>query len=74
MSFKKNWNGIPKSLISQYKTQNPYGQISMKKNILDPQQINNVMRNKKFNFHIPRGLEQPDLTAYSQGNVGSKNN
>jgi hypothetical protein len=42
--------------------------------ILDPQKAKILMRNQKFNFHIPRGLEQPDLTQYSQGNVGSKNN
>jgi hypothetical protein len=42
--------------------------------ILDPQQVNNLMRNQRFNFQIPRDLEQPDLTAYSQGNVGRKNN
>jgi hypothetical protein len=73
MSFKKNWNGIPKSLISPYKP-NCGGQVSMVRPILDPQQVNNLMRNQRFNFQIPRGLEQPDLTAYSQGNVGSKNN
>jgi hypothetical protein len=63
MSFIKNWNCIPKSLISPY---NPnYGrQLSMVRPAYDHQAVNNIMRNQKFNFHIPRGLEQLDLTIY----------
>jgi hypothetical protein len=73
MSFKNNWNGIPKSLISQYNPNHGH-QVSIVRYILDPQKVNNIMRNQRFNFQIPRRLKQPDLTAYSQGNVGSKNN
>jgi hypothetical protein len=80
--FKKNWNGIPRSLISQYKPNNPYNpdrfvdpNTSKERQRLNRELRNqNVMRNPNFNFHIPRGLEQPDLIPYSQGNVGSKNN
>jgi hypothetical protein len=82
MPFKKNWNGIPRSLISQYKPNNPYNpdrfidpNAFKDRQRLDRELRNqNVMRNPNFNFHIPRGLEQPDLTPSSQGNVGSKNN
>jgi hypothetical protein len=41
---------------------------------INQQNIGKALRNQRFNFQIPQGLEQPDLTAYSQGNVGNKNN
>jgi hypothetical protein len=82
MPFKKNWNGIPRSVISQYKSNDPFKPDRFKdpNAFKDRQRLNrelrntNVIRNPHFDFRIPRGLEQPDLTAYSQGNVGSKNN
>jgi hypothetical protein len=61
MSFKKNFNGIPKSLISQYNPNHGH-QLSVVQRTFDPQKVNSIMRNQKFNFQIPRGLEQPDLT------------
>jgi hypothetical protein len=46
MSFKKNWNGIPKSLISQYKPNYGYQQGLVQRNsYLDPQKVNNMLRN-----------------------------
>jgi hypothetical protein len=77
MSFKKNWNNIPKSLISQYKPNNPYNQPNITgytNAFINQQNVGKALRNQEFNFHISRGLEQPNLTPYSQGNVGSKNN
>jgi hypothetical protein len=86
MAFKKNWNGIPRSVISQYKPNSPYLKPNNPFNpdrFKDPNAFKdrerldrelrntNVMRNPHFDFHIPRCLEQPDLTAYSQGNVGN---
>jgi hypothetical protein len=73
MSFKNH--NIPLGMIERYKTSDPfktyagkpnYGrQLSMVQPLYDPQVVNNIMR---------KGFAQADMTAYSQGNVGGKNN
>jgi hypothetical protein len=72
MSFKKNWNGIPKSLISPYKPNNPYNQPSVAYRTSDNPYLKNMLKNKKFDLQMRKGLQQPDFTPYSQGNVGGK--
>jgi hypothetical protein len=55
MSFKKNWNGIPKSLISPYNPNSPFNQPSVAYRTLDNPYLKNMVRNQKFIFQIPRG-------------------
>jgi hypothetical protein len=74
MSYK-SYRGIPKALL-RYNPNSSYNQPSIvpQNPYLDNLKVGNMTRNQKFNFQMPRGLEVPDLTAYSQGNVGGKNN
>jgi hypothetical protein len=62
------------SLYEKYKKINPY-EISMKKTILDHDYIKNIVQPRNDNVSVKnlwKNFAQPDMTAYSQGNVGSK--
>jgi hypothetical protein len=81
MSFKKNFNVILRSLINQYKPRvnlttysagTQMSKVTYQNVFINNQKVGRLLNN--YNFQIPRGLETPDLTTYSQKNIGWKNN
>jgi hypothetical protein len=50
------------------------GKVPCRNAFINNTNLQNAFSKRNYNFQIPRGLEVPDLTAYSQGNVGRKNN
>jgi hypothetical protein len=81
MSLKKNFNGILRSLIGQYKPRadlttysagTQMSKVTYQNVFINNQKVDRLLNN--YNFQIPRGLKTPDLTTYSQENIGRKNN
>jgi hypothetical protein len=63
---------IPLSTIEQYKTTNPFMTVAN-----NPNNRPNIAYKALDNVSVKniwKSFAQPDMTAYSQGNVGSKNN
>jgi hypothetical protein len=62
------------SLLEKYKKINPY-EISMKKTVLDHDYIKNIVQPSLDSVSVKnmwKSFAQPDMTAYTQGNVGGK--
>jgi hypothetical protein len=72
MSFKNNLSNIPLSMINQYKTNNHFHQVGMVRQPLVDS--NSFIDRQKLDLQMRKGFTQPDLTVYSQGNVGGKKN
>jgi hypothetical protein len=59
---------VPKG-FRQYNPNNPNNQPG---GVRQNTYLKNIPKNQKFDFRLTKTFAQPDMTAYSQGNVGGK--
>jgi hypothetical protein len=67
MTIRFKGGKIPKEFLHY----NPHSPLNQPGGVRLNPYLKNLQTNQKFDFRLTKTFAQPDMTAYSQGNVGN---